>query len=308
MRVLVTGADGFVGRHLCTFLHESGDVVVPLAGRVDPSAPQLDAPTVDVRDAEAIREAITRARPEAIVHLAGIASVAVSHAQPAMAFEVNALGTLNVCVAARALESDVRLVLVSSGEVYGATATSVPATEQTPLAPTSPYAASKVAAETIGFQFARSYGMHVICARPFSHLGAGQAPTFAIPSFAKQLEDARRSGQPAATLAVGNLEAIRDFSHVRDVVAGYRLLIERGISGEAYNICSGVGRTIRSVLDELIERADMNVEVHVDPSKLRPADIPSQIGNAAKLHALGWKPRWTVGDALADVLRAERAR
>ncbi len=214
------------------------------------------------------------------MHLAGIASVALSHAEPSMAFEVNALGTLNVCVAARALESAVRLLLISSSEVYGATAAAAPANEQTVLAPTSPYAASKAAAETIGFQFARSYGMHVICARPFNHLGAGQAPTFAIPSFARQLEDARRSGNHS-TLSVGNLEAVRDFSHVRDVVAAYRLLLERGVSGEAYNICSGTGRTIRSVLDELIELASMNVEIHVDPSKFRPADIPCQVGNAA---------------------------
>ena len=213
MRVLVTGADGFVGRHLSKLLHESGDTVVAINGGVGPSWSQPAGPTVDVRDARAVHDAIVRARPEAIVHLAGIASVAISHAQPLVAFEVNALGTLNVCVAARALDSAIRLLLVSSSEVYGATATSAPATEQTPLAPTSPYAASKAAAETIGFQFARSYGMHVVCARPFSHLGAGQAPTFAIPSFAKQLEDARRSGRHA-TLSVGNLDAIRDFSRV----------------------------------------------------------------------------------------------
>ncbi len=307
MRVLVTGADGFVGGHLSRCLESAGDAVIPLAGSRESSLAKTrpDVPVVDVRDERSLRETILRSRPDAIVHLASVSSVAQSHAEPAAAFAVNAVGTLNVCIAARALGSPVRVLLVSSGEVYGI-APEEAATETTALAPRSPYAASKVAAETIGFQFARGYGLHVTCARSFNHLGAGQAPGFVVPSFARQLDEIRRVGSPK-TLWVGDLAPVRDFSHVRDVVAAYRLLLERGTSGEAYNVCSGEGRSIRSVLDELIELTKVTVDVTVDPSRLRPAEIPRLVGSPTKLRALGWEPRWTVRDALSDVIAEQSA-
>ncbi len=302
MRVLVTGADGFVGGHLCRLLATAGDVVLPVCGSSESklAASSREVPVVDVRDPQAVREAVLHARPDAIIHLAAVSSVAQSHAEPAFTFEVNALGTLHVCVAARALGSDVRVLLVSSGEVYGI-ATENQAPEEARLAPLNPYAASKAAAETVGFQFARSYGLHVVCARPFGHLGAGQGPAFVVPSFAKQLLELRRSGA-RGTLSVGDLDPVRDFCHVRDVVAAYRLLLERAPSGEAYNVCSGEGRSVRSLLDELAELTHVTVDIQVDPAKLRPTEIPRLVGNPAKLRALGWTPRWSVRDALSDVL------
>jgi GDP-4-dehydro-6-deoxy-D-mannose reductase len=303
VRVLVTGADGFVGRHLCRFLQDGGDTVVPLVGAGGSElAGATSAPSaVDVRDGRALADAVARALPDAIIHLAAVSSVAESHRDPVTTFEVNTLGTLNVCMAARALENGVRLLLVSSGEVYGAGPLEPPHIETAPLAPTSPYGASKVAGETVGIQFAHSYGLHVVVARPFSHLGTGQAPTFAVPSFARQLAEARRD-RAKATLRVGNLEAVRDFSHVRDVIAAYRLLLERGQPGEAYNVCSGHGRSLRSVLDELIQLAGVQVTVQVDPARFRPADIPTLVGDPSKLRSLGWTPRYTLRAALADVL------
>jgi GDP-4-dehydro-6-deoxy-D-mannose reductase len=299
MRVLVIGANGFVGPHLCRFLEESGDEVIRLNGPGG-TRPQGPAP-IDVRDARAVEDAVLGASPDAIVNLAGVSSVAQSHQDPSVTIEVNVLGALNVCAAARASTHSVRLLYVSSGEVYGAAAGERPATEQMISAPSSPYAASKVAAETLCFQFARSYGLHVVCARPFNHLGAGQAPTFAIPSFARQLKQAHEAGE-TAILGVGNLAPVRDFSHVEDVVSAYRVLLERGVPGEAYNICSGHGRSMRQILDELIELVGVSCDVRVDPAKLRPADIPHLVGSAAKLQALGWSPRRTVRDALKDVL------
>jgi GDP-4-dehydro-6-deoxy-D-mannose reductase len=247
--------------------------------------------------------ALERARPDAIVHLAGVSSVAYSHEHPVATYEINTLGALNVCVAMKSIAPAARLLYVSSGEVYGAVRGGTPATEQTALAPCSPYAASKVAAEGACLQFARSYGLRVVCARPFNHIGAGQAPTFAIPSFARQLIDARQSGR-VATLLVGNLEPVRDFSHVLDVVDAYRLLLLRGQSGEVYNVCSGHGRSIRSMLDELVELVGTPVDIQVDPAKLRPVDLPFLLGDATKLRALGWGPRLTVRDALTDLLSA----
>ena len=165
--------------------------------------------------------------------------------------------------------------------------------------------AGKAAAEVAAAQFFRSYRRPVVCARPFNHLGAGQAPHFVVPSFARQLEAIRRD--PTVPLEVGNLEPIRDFSHVKDVVHAYRLLLERGVDGETYNVGSGVGRSIRSVLDELRPLSGVHKEPVVVPERVRPAEIPSLVGDIGKLRALGWEPRFTVTDALRDVVEEVRA-
>ncbi len=302
MRVLVIGANGFVGPHLCRSLEHAGDDVIALDGVGSAAQPARDgARPIDVRDRQAVAEAIADVRPEAIVHLAAVASVAYSHVDPLRTFEVNTLGVLNVCSAMKASAPTARLLYVSSGEVYGAVPDRVPATEQTALAPCSPYAASKVAAESVCFQFGRSYGLHVVCARPYNHIGPGQTPTFAIPSFARQLIEARRAGH-RATLLVGDLTPVRDFSHVLDVVTAYRLLLQAGLPGEVYNVCSGQGRPIRSMLDDLVELVGVAADIRIDPEKLRPSDIPFMVGDATKLRALGWAPRRTVRDALIDVL------
>jgi GDP-4-dehydro-6-deoxy-D-mannose reductase len=309
MRVLVTGADGFVGGHLCRLLREAGDEVVVWHGpreSHESGTPRMGSGerVVDVRDAKAVNDAVAAARPDAIVHLAAVSSVAVSHAEPVVTFDVNTMGTLHLCVAARALAPSPRVLFVSSGEVYGPTAPGERAAESAPLAPVNPYAASKVAAEVIGFQFARSYGLDFLCARPFAHVGTGQAPIFAIPSFARQVADARRRGEARGTILVGNLEPVRDFSDVRDVVAAYRLLLQRGARGEAYNVCSGEVRSIRGVLDDLIELGGTVIDIRVDPSRLRPSDLPNLVGDASKLRSLGWSPTFALRDALRDILAA----
>ncbi len=303
-RVLVTGADGFVGRHLCRALEASGAAVTAMRGapRRGPNDGP-DGPAIDVRDAPAVAACVEDARPDAIAHLAGISSVARSYSEPRLTYEINGLGALNVCRAAKA--AGARLLLVSSGEVYGALPGDAVATEETPVAPTSPYSASKVVAEVIALQMARSENLAVVCARPFNHLGAGQAPAFAVPSFARQLVAAERAGQ-MATLRVGNLEPIRDFSHVDDVVEAYLLLLERGVPGEAYNVCAGQGLSIAQVLEELIALSGTPARVEIDPARLRPTDIPRLVGSAAKLRALGWTPRRSLRVALADVLASAR--
>jgi len=299
MRVVVTGAGGFVGRHLCEHLAVAGDEVFALRRPGPDGALAFDA--LDVRDRAAVHRAFERTRPEAVVHLAGVSSAARSHAEPELTFEINALGALHVCMAMREVAPKARLLLVASGEVYGAMEAGGRANESDPLVPTSPYAAAKVAAEAIGLQFARSYGLRIVSARPFNHIGSGQASGFVVPSFTRQLDLARRGLGPA-TIAVGNLEPVRDFSHVRDVVAAYRILLERGIPGEAYNVCSGEGRSIRSILDELADLAGVAVDVRVDPSRFRPNDIPYLVGDATKLRSLGWVARHGTREALRDVL------
>jgi GDP-4-dehydro-6-deoxy-D-mannose reductase len=300
MRVLVTGADGFAGRHLCALLRAAGDEVVEAHG---PRAEGVnsDALNFDIADLAAVRPAVERARPEGIIHLAGFSSVARSHGNPARVFAVNALGTVNVLTAVRELASEARVVLISSGEVYGPLPEGARATEEQPLVALSPFAASKVAAELAGLQFHRSYGLKVVVARPFNHLGAGQDPIFVVPQFAMQLR-AIQHGKVDPVLRTGNLGTVRDFSHVKDVVAAYRLLLTAGVPGQTYNISSGVGRTIRSVLEEMLALSGVSARIELDPARVRPSEIQNMVGSPDKLRALGWEPKHTVTDALRAVL------
>jgi GDP-4-dehydro-6-deoxy-D-mannose reductase len=301
VRVLVTGAAGFVGRHLCDHLAASGDEPVPIGWPAGERA-------VDVTDANAVRRAVEAARPDAVAHLAGVSSVAASHRDPSHAFAVNVLGAVHVLAAVQEVAPQARVLLVGSSEMYGAVPPGSRATEEWALRPLSPYAASKVAAEVAGFQFQRARGLAVISARAFNHLGRGQRTDFVVPSFAEQIAVIRR-GKGEPVLRVGNLEAVRDFSHVADVVEAYRLLLQRGMPGEAYNVCSGEGHTIRAVLDRLLALAGVQARVEVDPSRFRPTELPSLVGDSGKLQRLGWRPRRSLDDALRDALEsADQAR
>jgi GDP-4-dehydro-6-deoxy-D-mannose reductase len=301
MRVAVTGADGFVGRHLCAHLAACGDAVLAMRGPQPSGAPTEGV--VEVTDERAVTAALEPFAPDAVIHLAGVSSVARSHEAPLETFRVNVLGAVNVCATLRQVAPKARVLIVGSGEVYGPTLPGSPAREDSPLVPLSPYAASKAAAEVAALQFHRAYGLAVIAARPFNHIGRGQAPSFAIPSFARQLCAMRGSG----VLSVGNLEPIRDFSHVEDVVRAYRLLLERGAAGETYNVASGEGRSIRSVVEEMIRVSAVDARLEVDPGRVRAVELPSLVGDATKLRSLGWMPKRTVRDALEDALLDARS-
>jgi GDP-4-dehydro-6-deoxy-D-mannose reductase len=193
------------------------------------------------------------------------------------------------------------VVLIGSGEVYGAVAGGHRAKETDPLQPSSPYAASKVAAEVLAQQMAASYGLRVVLARPFNHLGPGQAPGFVVPSLTRQLLDVAR-GRAAPVIEVGDLSPVRDFSHVLDVIDGYLLLLDRGGPGEAYNLCSGEGWSIREILDDLQCLLGTRAEVRVNPQRLRPVEIPWLVGDPTRIESLGWRRGRTVRDALADLI------
>lgn len=300
MRVLVTGADGFVGRHMCTALRAAGDEVVEVHG---PRGEGISSTALhfDVADEAAVKAALAEVKPEGVIHLAGFSSVAKSHQNPARVFAVNTMGVVHLLTAVRESAPKARVLVVGSGEVYGPVKEGTKATESHPHVPLSPYAASKSAAELAGEQFHRSYGMEVVLARPFNHLGAGQDPTFVVPSFAAQIR-AIALGTVDPVLRTGNLDAIRDFSHVKDVVDAYRLLLTHGVPGQAYNISSGEGRTIRQLLEEMLRLAEVQATIELDPARLRPSDIPSLVGSPDKLKALGWQPKLSVTDALRDVL------
>ncbi|HEX6911120.1 MAG TPA: GDP-mannose 4,6-dehydratase, partial [Longimicrobium sp.] len=244
---------------------------------------------------------VEEARPDAVVHLAGQASVGDSFADPLGTWDVNATGTLRL---AGALPDGARLLLASSAEAYGAVPEAEqPIREDRPLRPTNPYAASKAAAEMAALQ-AAARGVEAVVARAFNHTGPGQDARFALPSFARQLA-AVRAGEAEPLLRVGNLSARRDLLDVRDVVRAYVRLLEAGEPGGVYNVCSGQAHTIAGALDELIDLSGTRTRVEVDPARVRPVDVPLLLGDNGRMRALGWTPAIPLRQTLGDLLEHE---
>jgi len=302
MRVLVTGATGFAGRHVIAALAAAGHEPVALGGPRDPP------PALDLLDPQAVRRAVADAAPDAVIHLAGQAFVPPSIADPLATLAVNATGTVHVLEAVRAAGRPIRTLIVSSAEVYGKQRPErMPLDEAVPVRPDNPYAASKVAAEIYAEVWGRLYGLDVIVARPFNHIGPGQDARFVVPSFARQLAEIA-AGAPAL-LSVGNLASERDFLDVRDVAGAYVALLANGRSGGVYNVCSGHAVAIREVLRQLITIARVAVEVRDDPARMRPSDIPVLCGDATKLRAeTGWTPQFTLAASLRDIYADACAR
>ena len=285
-QILVTGASGFVGTHLLELL---GDEAVPLEA--------------DVTDPGALADAIRQVRPHALVHLAALSWVAESWREPARVWEVNVVGTVHVLEAVRRERPEARVLVVSTGEVYGR-AERIPTPEDAPLAPVSPYAASKAAAE-IACRQAHEAGSDVVVARAFGHEGPGRDERFAVGSWTRQLAELELAG--GGTLRVGNLEVQRDITDVRDVCRAYRLLIEPSVPAEVYNVATGKPVPMSRVVELLVGMVDCPVAVEPDPERLRPADIPVVSGDASRLErATGWRPEIPLERTLADTLEAAR--
>lgn len=303
MRTVVTGATGFVGRYLVETLREAGYETLACGGPNDG-----DALPIDLLDLASIRAALDLGKPDVVFHLAAATFVPDAIADPSQTYDVNVRGTANVAQAirdyARETDARVRLLFTSSAEVYGVQPPDAyPLNEARAPSPANPYAASKAAAEMVLLGEARSLRLDVVIARAFNHIGPGQSERFVVASFAAQL--AKIAGGAPPQLYVGNLDAKRDFLDVRDVVRAYVALAERGGSGEIYNVCSGIARSIRDVLRELIIAAHVPVEVRDDPERMRPSDTPLFVGDAAKLRAAtGWEPRVPFTASIRDIYRA----
>lgn len=264
---------------------------------------------MDVCSTESIADVVRRVRPEGVFHLAGQASVGASFEAPLATWEVNATGTVRLfCVLAREAPEVRRVVLASSAEVYGAVPEEEqPIGESAAYQPSTPYGASKAAAEVAALQLGGMYGIEVVVARAFNHVGPGQEERFVLPSMARQLVRIRQGGAEPI-LRVGNLGVRRDFLDVRDVTRAYRTLMEQAPAGGVFNICSGVGQPLEKVIERLVELSGTGARIEVDPARVRPADIPVLVGDPTRLRALGWQPRIDLDRTLRDLLEDAELR
>jgi GDP-4-dehydro-6-deoxy-D-mannose reductase len=313
MRVLITGVAGFVGGHLVDLLHAERPDVEVLGLDSHPGnrarALGIDVIGADLADPEAVLSAVGRARPDAVVHLAAQSSPQDSWVDPAGTFRTNVLGLLHLLEAVRGLCLAPRILVVGSAEEYGLVRSEdLPLREDAPLRPTTPYAASKVAQGYLALQYALSAGLPLVRTRTFHHTGPRRGANFAESSFARQVAEIELGLRPSV-LEVGNLDAVRDFTDVRDVVRAYWALVEKGEVGEVYNVCSGRGVRIGELLDTLIGLSGADVEVRVDEGRLRPSDVPTIVGDFGKLQAAtGWQPAIPLSQTLADLLDHWRER
>jgi GDP-4-dehydro-6-deoxy-D-mannose reductase len=287
----VTGAGGFAGPHL---LAQLGDAAAPARSELD----LLDGPAVSVF--------VRDRRPRAIFHLAARASVRRSWEEPGQTLRANLDMTLNLLEAVRREAPDAPVLLVGSGEIYGAPER-LPVTEEAPLRPQNPYAVSKAACDLLGGQYADAYGLRVVRTRSFNHAGPGQSEEYVVGTLTRQVAEAELAGRAQALLRVGNLEAARDFTDVRDVVRAYTALVEQPAG--AYNICSGRSVSVRELVELLGRVADVDVRAEVDPERVRAHEVPEIRGSAARLQeATGWRPEIPLEGTLADALAAWRDR
>jgi GDP-4-dehydro-6-deoxy-D-mannose reductase len=307
MRIFVTGGTGFAGSHLVESLlahnHQVFGLVHPQSSHQPYPATPLFQPTLgDLSDRENLRAAVAEAQPDVIYHLAGQASPGRSWDNPALTLAINTGGTANLLDAAVAYGRP-RVVIVTSAEIYGRVRhEDLPLTEESRARPSHPYGVSKVAAGQMVNLYWQRYQLPVIEARPFNHVGPRQALGFVVPDFASQVA-AIKLGRQAPRIFVGNLEAERDFSDVRDVTRAYRELAEKGQPGESYLICSGQAIPIHYLLNTLMELAQVDVEVARDPQRIRPLDTPTLYGSYAKISRdTGWRPEIHIRQSLADTL------
>ncbi|MBM3313584.1 NAD-dependent epimerase/dehydratase family protein [candidate division WOR-3 bacterium] len=301
-RVLITGIEGFAGRHLARHLAESGHAVIGLHWAEPQAGIKAELHRGDVRSSEAVRALLQTTRPDRIVHLAGLSSVALSESRLMTTYEVNALGTLKLLEAVRELGLKCRVVLISSADVYGRSNLGQPLDEDAPLQPLSPYALSKLMTSEAGLFYNRAFGLDVVVLCPFSHTGPGQATSFVFPHVADVIARVERK-EAEPIIEMGDLEIRRDYTDVRDMVRAYALALERCKTGEVYNVTSGRPVLLQEGVSFLCSLARVPVRVQSSPARYRPHDLPLLTGNPAKFQAAtGWQPEIPFTQTLTDLL------
>jgi GDP-4-dehydro-6-deoxy-D-mannose reductase len=313
MRSLVTGAAGFVGRHLTADLLSRGHRVAGIVHPTDRGGERLGEgvalSVLDILDDAALGEAVRGFSPDAIFHLAAFSNPEGSWKEARRTLETNILGAHNVLQAAAAVETRPTVLLVGSAQQYGdVPAAEQPIREDRALQPFTPYAVSKTTQELLGQRSFRSSELRVLCTRSFNHTGPGQSDAYVCSSLARQVVEVER-GIRDPVIRVGNLEARRDFTDVRDVAAAYAAIVERGSPGRVYNVCSGEAVSIREALDTLIGLARARVEVTIDPARYHSLDVPLLVGDPSRLaEDTGWSRRYSFAATLRDLLEDWRAR
>lgn len=316
MKVLVTGITGFAGSHLVDYLLTLPDVEVmgilrwrSRTENIEHFRDKVRLVECDLRDASSVRDVIDQLRPERIFHLAAQSFVPTSWTAPTESLVTNIIGQLNLFEAVKKLHIMPRIQLACSSEQYGMVyENELPIRETNPQRPLSPYAVSKVGQDALGYQYFMSYHIPIVRTRGFNHEGPRRGPVFVCSDFAKQIADIERGKKPPV-IRVGNLDARRDFTDVRDTVRAYWLSLEKGEPGEAYNICSGKDWTIRAMLDMLLGMTKAKVKVEQDPARMRPSDVPVLLGDASKFKkATGWEPTIPFEQTLQDLLEYWRSR
>lgn len=306
MRALITGIEGFVGKYLSDHLLAQGDMVCGTyltEGNLSNLDTRVECFQMDITDATGVKKVLLETEPDVIYHLAAQSSAGVSWKKPQMTVQVNVIGTLNILEFLRMEMPETRILLIGSSEEYGyVKPEDMPVSEDQPYVPGNPYAISKIGQSMFGKLYARAYGLDVIMIKAFNHFGPGQSDTFVISDFAKRIAMIEK-GLMKPVLKVGNLEAERDFTDVRDVVRAYRLLADRGEKGEMYNVGSGSSRKIQDILDLLLSFVDVDVQMIEDSGRMRPSDVPVIRCDHRKLcKSTGWEPKHKFKESVLSVL------
>ncbi len=299
MRVLITGSSGFVGKHLLNELAASGHETLgmDIAPAASGPAPHHFIPA-NITDPAAVTRIVAETAPDACIHLAAWAFVGGGN--PRMIMDINLMGAMNVFEAFRLAQSKARILFISTAHVYGMTARPDPIREEDPLRPDSLYALAKAAADNLALLYARLHGLNIMVARPHNHIGPGQSTQFAIPAFARQAGAIRQGAAPL--IKVGNLDNRRDFTDVRDIAHAYRLILEKGHPGKAYNLASGREARIGDILDRLCQLAGIQPDIVRDESLYRPLDQNPVLDITRLREDTGWAPRIPLDQTLADIL------
>lgn len=306
-KVMVTGANGFVGHHLVKELSENGIKVVGVGGHIGSSKKPAyidEYVVLDLNDASAV-DKLDFTDIDGVIHLAGLAAVGPSFDEPLKYVNVNVGIEINLLETALKQDAKPRFLIISSGSLYDPKAP-LPLTEKSDVIPSSPYAVSKIGQEQMALHYGLR-GFECIIARPFNHIGPGQNPGFLVPDVAQQVIACEKGEQ--SEILVGNLDAQRDYTDVRDIARAYRLLLEKGKAGETYNICSGKAVSGHDMVAGLLKAAGSNAPLKEDPAKMRPSDTPVIYGDSSKLtDATGWKPQIDLETTLKDVIEDWRSR
>jgi len=317
MKVLITGITGFAGSHLADFIlsqHKDVKVYGFLRWRsrrdnIDHILDKINLYEADLKDIVSLKKALSQIKPDRIFHLAAQSFVPTSWNCPAETFSINAIGEINLFEAVISLGINPRIQIAGSSEEYGLVhPDEVPMKEDNHLRPLSPYAVSKVAQDLLAYQYFKSYGLHTVRTRGFNHTGPRRGDVFICSNFAKQIAMIEKNKQEPV-MYVGNLDAKRDFTDVRDMVRAYWLSLEKGKKGDVYNIGTGKTYRIQEILDRLLSLTEDDIEIKVDPRRLRPSDVPVLLSDSTKFRKIsGWEPKIPFSQSLKDLLDFWRER